>query len=222
MKIKKKEVDKKNKFYFEKIHNEDKKIVFFDMGANQGNISKQFLNKAERDKKSIEIHMFEPNIKILKNFKEKVVSEERNITFHHVCVDTIDSDEKKFFIGNKIYSTNSATEEVINKFNYNKSKFSRHIKVKSVDISNYLHEKCKISKKNFNIVKMDIEGTEWKVLEKLLSKKTFEYIDIILVEFHGPEKIKKSNILVGKINKSFSTLVYKEYSPGEYELFKSK
>ena len=52
--------------------------------------------------------------------------------------------------------------------------------------------------------------------------ESFRKIDIMFIEFHGPNKIEKSNILVDKIKKEFATIIYKEYSPGKYELFKIK
>ncbi|MGD2072091.1 MAG: FkbM family methyltransferase [Candidatus Thorarchaeota archaeon] len=56
------------------------------------------------------------------------------------------------------------------------------IKVESIDFSKWLRET--LSKDDYIILKMDIEGAEYKVLEKMLKEKTFEYINRFMIEWH--------------------------------------
>ena len=54
--------------------------------------------------------------------------------------------------------------------------------IKSVDFSGFLGERFK--QEDFIAVKMDIEGAEYPVLEKLISDNRLNYIDLLFVEFH--------------------------------------
>jgi len=54
--------------------------------------------------------------------------------------------------------------------------------VKSIDFSSLL--KRTVSKEDFVIVKMDIEGSEFDVLDKIIKDRNMNLIDEIYVEFH--------------------------------------
>lgn len=57
------------------------------------------------------------------------------------------------------------------------------IKVKTFNFSNFL---IKLKKKyKFIIVKMDIEGSEYKILNHLFLKNTLNLINFLFIEFHA-------------------------------------
>lgn len=68
---------------------------------------------------------------------------------------------------------------------------SRSIDVASIDFADFIEKKSQTYSKI--VIKMDIEGAEYSVLDKMLSENSFEKIETIFVEFHSrymnePEK----------------------------------
>jgi FkbM family methyltransferase len=55
--------------------------------------------------------------------------------------------------------------------------------VECFDFSNFIFKNFK--KEDFIILKLDIEGSEYPVLEKMIKDKTLNYIDIMYVEWHN-------------------------------------
>jgi len=60
--------------------------------------------------------------------------------------------------------------------------FSESIQVKSIDFSKWIKTNCLES--DFIVLKLDIEGVEYQVLEKMLEDDTLKYIDSLYVEWH--------------------------------------
>lgn len=54
--------------------------------------------------------------------------------------------------------------------------------VKSIDFSSFLKET--VNEEDYVLIKMDIEGSEFSVLDKMIKDNTIELIDDIYVEFH--------------------------------------
>ena len=76
-----------------------------------------------------------------------------------------------------------------------------HIEVECFDFSEWVKQ----FKDDYLLVKMDIEGAEFPVLEKMLSDGTAGYMDKILCEFH-PNKVQDyttddKNDLIRKLSK---------------------
>jgi len=63
-------------------------------------------------------------------------------------------------------------------FNYK----DEELLVDSIDFCEFLEERC--TKDDFVVIKMDIEGSEFYVLPKIIEKKLFNLIDEISIEFH--------------------------------------
>lgn len=91
----------------------------------------------------------------------------------------------------------------------NKLKFEKTIEVDCIDLSNYI-------KNNFNdtdhiIIKMDIEGAEYDILQKMINDNTINYIDELFVEFHASYFTNKNemqeieNYIKNKINSNNKT-----------------
>ena len=59
-----------------------------------------------------------------------------------------------------------------------------------VDLSKWIFEN--LSKDNYNVLKLDIEGAEYKVVDHLLKTGASEYIDEWLVEFTDKSKVPES------------------------------
>jgi FkbM family methyltransferase len=70
--------------------------------------------------------------------------------------------------------------------------------VNSIDFSNFI--KTFFKKSDFIVVKLDIEGSEFNVLDKLIESNNIDYINEFYIEFH-PHFFKDINLYNEKINK---------------------
>lgn len=167
--------------------------LFIDAGSNVGqgwSYFQRFYPPTLYD-----YELFEPNPNCIAVLKEKI----RNIpagcqaNLNEVAVGT-DYQTLKFFglddsEGGRLSQGGSTLK------NHNSDKFehsdSRSIDVQSINFIDFVDKKS--ADYSSVVIKMDIEGAEYAVLEKMLASKTFEKIDTIFVEFHSrymrePEK----------------------------------
>lgn len=82
--------------------------------------------------------------------------------------------------------------------NINKTNVSKEesITIKCTDIASFL--KKNITKNDYVILKMDIEGTEYELIPHLIENNIFNMIDIFFVEFHSG-KVKINSKLDKKL-----------------------
>lgn len=90
------------------------------------------------------------------------------------------------------------------------------VRVESVDFGQWI--KNRFSKDDFILVKLDIEGAEYKVLDKMLADGSIEYVDELYIEFHNTKvgiseekdkellkKIEERRVRIGAVNKPTGT-----------------
>lgn len=174
-----------------------KKPVIFDVGCYIGNFSTNLQKRLNLKKNSFYLFDANPNLKV-KNFKY----------YNEVFSNKIQM--KNFYLNEFLPSSGSSLEtDVKNDLKWN---FTRRImslsfkkKFKSFKIkTNTLDNFCKEKKiKKIDILKIDVEGSELKVLEG--SKKILDKTNIIQVEIlqnkKNFDKIKKKiTILLKKYN----------------------
>ena len=73
-----------------------------------------------------------------------------------------------------------------NNFKFLKKFWALHDDEENLDCSNWLKENLK--QDQFNILQMDIEGAEYKLLSNYLFKEEIRKFDILVIEFHEFEK----------------------------------
>lgn len=167
--------------------------LFYDCGFNRGIYLELLLNlnpKAdrknmglppdvlERDNSDFEYHAFEPNPEILKYPKESLDMENPGLKFnmHNKLVSVVDGDTQdmllcgKKAVGSTVY------------FEQPDSKNRKTIKVESIDFANFL--KSTATESDRVIVKLDIEGSEYAVLARLIDTGAIYLIDDLICEFH--------------------------------------
>ena len=156
--------------------------VFIDCGANDGCSVRKF-KRIVSNWEDYEIYSFEPNPSFAKDIEnsgatliEKAVwIEDGEVDFFIVTVDNK---------GKENMRTGAST------LNPRKNEWNldgRHIesevyRVESVDLSKWVLNN--FSKENKIILKMDIEGSEYDVLDKMIDDGSLEFVDELWIEFH--------------------------------------
>lgn len=179
------------------------KKVFLDCGTNLGQGLLQFIDRKIIDD-TFQIECFEPNPYAIEYSKKRFSAEEYSdysINFNEVAL-WIEECEKQLTIesfggeyvcqhtGEHLgydLKSGGATNIMGNdwkKPHYIKDKdLDKSINVKCINFSNYLKEN--ISKDDYVICKMDIEGAEYDVLGNLIDDDTIDLIDEIYIEWHN-------------------------------------
>lgn len=176
--------------------------IFIDCGANDGCSVRKF-KKIIKNHEDYEMYSFEPN----SVFHEAILNTGSNLINKAVW---IKDEEVDFFIvtidryGKSNKSTGASTLNA-EKNNWNKRVHQevQAERVQGIDLSNWIIE-------NFNpedeiILKMDIEGSEYDVLEKMLQDGSMFYINQLWVEFHK-QKCGVSMERHDKLNKELDSL----------------
>ena len=145
-----------------------KESVFIDGGAHKGEELK-YLSKI-----GCEVHSFEVNPVHCRNLKEEY-SKYKNIIINHAALwiedDYIDVYHKKT---NELASMSTETCKVdIDK--------EKSIRVKAIDIATYI---LSLDKK-IDVMKLDIEGGEYKVINHLIETEVIDKIEKIYFEDHN-------------------------------------
>ena len=74
--------------------------------------------------------------------------------------------------------------------------------VKTIDLSKWITDN--FSKDDYIILKIDIEGSEYKVMKRLFETKSIEYVNEIYLELHLENKVKIDTELRDDVNKLIS------------------
>ena len=174
-----------NKLSGENLKN---KKVFIDGGAHFGE-SITFFKENYADYKDYELHLFEPN----PDFYDKLTSIE-DCTFHSTAI-WVEDDVIDFYKGWDLSGTviRSKTSGNLDKDN--------PVCVTSIDLSKWIISNFSLN--DYIILKLDIEGAEYEVLEKMIRDNSISYVDKLYIEFHQdriPEiAIERHNALVQKL-----------------------
>jgi FkbM family methyltransferase len=142
--------------------------VFLDCGANNGQSYDWFMENKGSDE--WDVHCFEPSPEFVSSLSSKPM------TYHQKAV-WIEDGKDTFYVRGGLSSTLYKNKQD------NIKKQPQEVEVDTIDFSQFIMDN--FNKDDYIILKMDIEGGEYKVIDKMLEDKTFEYIDEFYVEFHG-------------------------------------
>ena len=181
--------------------------IFLDCGANRGQSINAFL-KEFPNSNEFEIFSFEPGrseeiLSSLYKFKSE------KIKIFNSAVDTQDG-YKKF------YDSGDTSSSLIDR---NRTKNT--IKVKTICLSKFILEN--FDEKDYIILKIDIEGSEYDVIDDLFKKSIFKYINVFFAEIHGSKigkSLDDSIDLLNKVNSSGHKIYEWEAKDFKYDNFK--
>jgi len=161
------------------------KKVFIDCGANHGQSIDLFINTWD-DAKDYEIHSFEAN----PDFKEQLKAKQDfykdydiNIYVPMAVWDEDTSGELEFYgKGEHGLASDDKTPKHGLTFRNN----LRDFKVDSVSLANIILNN--LSEEDYIVLKLDVEGAEYRIIKDLHNKSVLKYIDEFYYEFHGLKK----------------------------------
>ena len=160
--------------------------IFIDCGYYDGRSIARFKKMKEFSSKKFEIFAFEAS-ELIRNYSN---IKKHNVDLIKAAVWVEDGLVDFFESARRRGQANSVFK------NPNASRREKSRRVKSIDFSKWI--KDNFSKEDFIVLKMDIEGAEYQVLNKMLKDKTLEFIDIAFIEYHyerisdiGADKFRK-------------------------------
>jgi len=142
--------------------------IFIDCGFYTGQSIRLFKKRPEFDQ-TFEFFAFEPAI------SPKQAQQFPNITIYNKAVWIYDGEiefkksKRRKGKANGLFRNPFAYKEVC-------------INVQCIDFSQWI--KDNFSKEDYIVIKMDIEGAEYEVLDKMLKDNTVEYVDLMFIEYH--------------------------------------
>lgn len=165
--------------------------IFIDAGAHEGCSVRKF--RREIDKKlEYYVYSFEIDPYFLNRFKDM-----KNHTFINKAVWVRDG-KKEFYVSRERLKAGGT---LMPKKKSGRLDKKNPITVKTIDFSQWVART--LSKDDYIILKMDIEGAEYQVLSKMIKDGVFSYINELLIEWHYAKiklPISEHNKLVEQIH----------------------
>jgi len=173
-----------------------RRYIFIDGGAHRGESIEWFERSAIFSQYPWEIFAFEPNSVLIPSISSNICAS--YLTILNKAIWTYDG-VVNFYLGRETDGSSVLGCKKIGGLS------EVPIKVDCVDFGQWM--KRNFSQHDYILVKLDIEGAEYQVLDWMLSNGTISYIDALFVEFHNRmvkipvqrdielmERLKKLNI----------------------------
>ena len=150
------------------------KIRFLDCGGNIGQtIDWALANLEEYD---IKIDCFEANPGLIGIIEQKVKFIDEDITIHSVGVDTENS-AKNFYL--QSWGARTGSSLIKGKESTDDNDF---VEIQTINLCDWITENCNFEEE-FVIVKLDVEGSEYKIVESMIDSQLYKNIGALLVEW---------------------------------------
>jgi len=151
--------------------------VFIDAGAHAGEAISFYLDK-NPTLKDCTVYFFEPNPQYANLLKEMENRKDYKIIYRPEAV-WIKNEMLSFYIAKDQWGDVGSTLFADKK---EQLELDRPLRVKALDFAEFLTSN--FSEKDYVIVKMDIEGAEYKVIEHLINTQAINLINELWVEWH--------------------------------------
>ena len=156
--------------------------VFIDCGAHDGCSVRKFLDITE-DGAEYEVYSFEPNPKLAHHHPVG------DAVFYDKAVWTSDGPHTFYMHGTTGGSTLVEEKNIHNTLKAQSRPsimkvqgLPEAITVECIDISKWIS--TKFAKEDYIVLKMDIEGAEYQILDKMIAEGTIDYINEFAIEWH--------------------------------------
>ena len=176
IRIKKKRIDWKQNILYKTA----KRRVFIDCGANTGKVLEEFILK----KTGFEFYAFEPQPELADTGKRiKAEYPGLSLTFYNQAVWT-ENTTMNFYLATRWGPNYKGGSTLLqgNTLNKNCIDYKHAEKVRTIDFSKWLL--LSFCKRDYIIIKMDIEGSEYEVLEKMIRDGSITFVNELIIEFH--------------------------------------
>jgi FkbM family methyltransferase len=176
--------------------------VYIDCGAFKGKTIKQFLHDFN-DATNFKVYAFEVNTA----FNPRILEHKdsfKEFNLYNEAVWTYAGYIDFFLAGQPVGST-MFSDKITGRVS------TTPMSVKCFDFSNWI--KHLFTPEDYIILKMNIEGAEYPVLEKMIADQTLHYINLLILELHHLKipsiTQKQHNRLVRKIRQTLDIYLYK-------------
>ena len=177
--------------------------IFIDAGAHDGCSVRKFRKETDKNNECF-IYSFEADSSFAQYFNKGIV----NHKFINKAVWIRDGKEN-FYISKEPLKAGGT---LIKKKKSGKVDKRNPITVETIDFSKWVLKN--LSKDDFIILKMDIEGAEYQVIPKMIKDGSFNFINLLWIEWHWPKinySKEEHDKLVSKISiptKKWDALLY--------------
>ncbi len=164
------------------LRNNAKRQIYIDCGANTGQVLISFLDKNN----DLECHIFEPQPELENPLKQLIKDRaDASITFYNKAV-WIKNEPLDFYLATEWGDNFKGGSTLLSNHNQNLSKvdFEKPVQVNAIDFDEWFQDTIKPTKDDYIILKMDIEGAEYLVLEKMVQSKSISFVSELVIEFH--------------------------------------
>jgi FkbM family methyltransferase len=168
-----------------------KKKVFLDCGTHYGQGLKQFINMYQINQEW-DVHTFEANPTTYTHFLSKnqnLLSIHNNIKHYHAAISNVDGETTINQETPPNEDDSGMGSSIIGLDKWNpwggslRDNFKTKAKVRCINFSKFIQDN--FNQEDFLVVKLDIEGSEYDVIDSLIENNTIQYINDLYVEFHS-------------------------------------
>ena len=177
------------------------KKVFIDGGAHKGEAIEVLLDKRP-DLKECKVHFFEPNPNLIELLQNMAKESPYDVKVHHAAL--LDKNGEIDFL-ESVARWNTLASTVIPEMNeiwgLKLDRENPH-KVPTVSLSDFIGQ---FDDEDYLVVKLDVEGSEYTIVEDLFKTGAINKINEIYLEWHDhffPHLKDKGNELRAKLAKS--------------------
>jgi FkbM family methyltransferase len=165
--------------------------IFIDGGFFKGEVSSYLLPKLP----SWQFHAFDINIDVSKVYADQLSSRYDNFHFYNQALYKFDGDIR-IYIDQRHDIPNGSN--IVGK-NFGKTKLdlnSVHM-IKCIDLAKWI--RTNFRKDDVIVIKLDVEGAEFEILQHMIHSGVIEYVNLLCVEWHHTLNIRNIELDIKKL-----------------------